>query len=119
MKFLADECCDLGLVEFLRMKGVEVDYVQELQQGVTDINVLNKAKDEKRILLTEDKDFGELVVRFNKPAYGIILLRFTPLEKKIKYQRVLKLIRKYPSKLPGSFIVADKQKFRIRPLKKV
>ena len=66
MKFLADECCDSGLVEFLRNADHQVDHIQELLQGVTDKEVLRKAKKERRILLTEDKVFGELVFRLKK-----------------------------------------------------
>lgn len=47
MKFLADECCDSGLVEFLRNADHQVDYIQELLQGVTDKEVLRKAKKRK------------------------------------------------------------------------
>ena len=118
MKFLADECCDLGLVEFLRKKGHQVDYIQESLQGLTDREVLKRAKKDERVLLTEDKDFGELVYRLRLPSHGIILLRFNPHDKKIKYQRLFQLISTYSKKLPGNFIVIDKQKFRIRPLKK-
>jgi predicted nuclease of predicted toxin-antitoxin system len=117
MRFLADECCDSGLVEFLRSTGHQVDYIQELLPGVTDIEVLLKAKNDKRILLTEDKDFGELVFRLKKPAYGIILLRFHPVEKDKKYRRLQQLVSRYSSKLPGNLIVVDTKKIRFRPLK--
>lgn len=74
MKFLADECCDYSMVQHLRNEGHRVDYIQENNPGVTDIEVLKSAFREKRVLITEDKDFGELVYRFKKPAYGIVLL---------------------------------------------
>jgi len=64
MKFLADECCDDGMVKYLREKGIDVTYIQESKSGIADSQVLSEAYQEKRILITEDKDFGELVYRF-------------------------------------------------------
>lgn len=61
MKFLVDECCDAELVLKLRSEGHNVLYVMELKPSATDKEILQKAYSENRILLTEDKDFGELV----------------------------------------------------------
>ena len=59
----------------LRDDGHDVTHVLEKIAGATDDEVLLAAYDEGRILLTEDKDFGELVYRLKKPSRGIILLR--------------------------------------------
>jgi predicted nuclease of predicted toxin-antitoxin system len=75
-----------------------------------------KAFAEKRILLTEDKDFGELIYRLKKPAYGIVLLRFKVRERHLKWSRLSELISQHGSKLEGHFIIADVAKFRFRPL---
>jgi predicted nuclease of predicted toxin-antitoxin system len=69
-----------------------------------------------RILLTEDKDFGELVYRLKKPSKGIILIRMAVGERKLKWPRLEKLIENYRDRLPGHFVVVDSQKFRFRPL---
>lgn len=68
LKFLADECCDTGLVASLRKDGHDVFYVLEEKAGVADEVVLEEAYTKGRILLTEDKDFGELVCRLRKSA---------------------------------------------------
>lgn len=75
MKFFADECCDTGMVASLRTEGHDVLYILEEEPGLRDELVLQKAYDQRRILLTEDKDFGELVYRLRKPAAGIVLIR--------------------------------------------
>lgn len=116
MKFLADECCDDGMIQYLREKGIDVLYIQESNSGSTDSQVLSEAYQKRRILITEDKDFGELVYRLKKPVYGIILLRFDPLEKEKKIQRLFDLITNYSSRLQGNFLVLDAEKTRIRPL---
>ena len=116
MKFLADECCDTGLVASLREDGHDVLYVLEQKTGVSDDEVLREAYDEERILLTEDKDFGELVYRLKKPSKGIILIRMDAKERHLKWPRLKKLIENYEERLSGYLVVIDSQKFRFRPL---
>ena len=116
MKFLADECCDTGLVATLREDGHDVLYVLEEKAGVSDDVVLLDAYNEERILLTEDKDFGDLVYRLKKPSKGIILIRIDVKERHMKWLRLKKLIEKYEERLPGHFVVIDTQKFRFRSL---
>ena len=77
LKFLADECCDLGLVTLLRAEGHDVRYQLEEKPSALDHDILEDAYKQERVLSTEDKDFGELVYRLRKPAKGIILIRFT------------------------------------------
>jgi predicted nuclease of predicted toxin-antitoxin system len=116
LKFLADECCDTGLVASLRKDGHDVLYVTEKKAGAIDDEILSDAYKEERILITEDKDFGELVYRFKKPTYGIVLLRVDVHERHIKWSRLKRLIDDYGTKLQGHFTVVDAQKFRFRPL---
>ena len=116
MKFLADECCDAGIVASLRAAGHDVAYVPERQAGISDDEVLQIAFAEGRILLTEDKDFGELVYRLKKPAYGMILIRIDVRERHRKWPRMEALIAKHQDELPGHFVVVDNDKFRFRPL---
>ena len=116
MKFLADECCDTGVVASLRADGHDVTYVLERQAGISDEEVLQNAFVEGRILLTEDKDFGELIYRLKKPAYGIILIRIDVQERHEKWPRLEALIAKHGDRLTGYFVVVDLNKYRFRPL---
>ena len=116
MRFLADECCDTGLVSSLRGDGHDVIYVLERKPGVSDDEVLIEAYNEERILITEDKDFGELVYRLKKPSRGIVLIRMDVKERHMKWLRLKKLIENYEERLAGHFVVIDTQKFRFRPL---
>ena len=112
MKFLADECCDRDLVGALRNAGYDVLYVLELKPGATDDEVLALAFDQQRILLTEDKDFGELVYRLKKPAHGIILIRIGVKNRSSKWPRIEKLLDAYPERCTGRFVVIDENKLR-------
>ena len=68
MKFLADECIERQIVDQLRHDGHIVLYVAELEPGISDQEVLDRANQEDAILLTADTDFGDLVFRQEKVA---------------------------------------------------
>jgi predicted nuclease of predicted toxin-antitoxin system len=116
VRFLADECCDEGLVRALRADGHDVLYVLEAMRGAPDDTVLDRAYSENRILLTEDKDFGELVYRLGRPARGIVLLRFDVIDRDQKVPHLLDLIERAGHRMPGAFVVLETDKVRIRPL---
>jgi len=67
MKFVADECCDAGLVSLLRSEGHDVAYVSELNAGASDKEVLGKSLAEERILITEDRILGNLSIALGNP----------------------------------------------------
>ena len=117
MNFLADECCDALLVAGLRRDGHDVLCVVESAPGIDDETVLKMASDQDRILLTEDKEFGELVVRLGYPAYSIVLLRMNPADNDAKLSRLREVLEKQASRLPHSFVVIDEGKARFRPFK--
>jgi predicted nuclease of predicted toxin-antitoxin system len=78
MRWLADECVDAALVRHLRGGGHDVIYAAEVAAGTTDAQLLRRANDEHRLLLTEDKDFGELVFRLHMTVPGLVLMRIAP-----------------------------------------
>jgi predicted nuclease of predicted toxin-antitoxin system len=63
MKFVADEGIDSQIVEKLRNEGHDIYYVAEFKAGTEDEKILEIANTEDRVLITRDKDFGELVYR--------------------------------------------------------
>ncbi len=70
MNFLADESVDKPIVEGLRRQNYIVGYVAEMDPGISDDLVLDLANREKALLLTADKDFGELVFRLRRLSSG-------------------------------------------------
>jgi predicted nuclease of predicted toxin-antitoxin system len=83
MRFLADESCDFILVRELRAAGHDVLAVSEITPRAEDSEVIDLALRGKRILLTEDKDFGQLVYAHGQETLGVIFLRFpSPFERK-------------------------------------
>ena len=69
MRFLADESCDFAAVHALRMAGHDVVAVSEFARGAEDTTVVDAARSQRRILLTEDKDFGQLVFAARSRKY--------------------------------------------------
>jgi predicted nuclease of predicted toxin-antitoxin system len=100
----------------LRAAGHDLLYIREVAVGADDGTVLQMATNESRILITEDKDFGELVVRLRLPAIGILLIRMEPADSSAKLARLLDVIRSHGDRLAGAFVVVDETKVRIRPL---
>lgn len=114
MKFLADESIDRPIVEKLRQEGYKVWYVAEMEPGISDDMVLDIANRESALLLTADKDFGELVFRLHRLMSGIILIRLAGLSPQLKAEIVAKMINKHLGELPNAFVVISPATFRIR-----
>lgn len=87
MRFLLDQSADARLVPYLRSLGHDVVRVgRDLPGGIPDTEVLSLAVAEKRILITDDKDFGELVFHRHLPHQGVVFFRlgdYTPLVTKV------------------------------------
>jgi predicted nuclease of predicted toxin-antitoxin system len=116
VKLLADECFSARLVEGLRQAGHDVLSIRETSPGILDHEVLSLAVAEGRDLHTEDKDFGELVVRDSKPNHGVLLLRMEDFALALKLQRLLDVIVSHEAKLPSHLTVVDVSKVRFRPI---
>ncbi len=76
MNFVADESSARPVIQALREAGHDVVAIAEVAKGATDEEVLDRALNEKRVLMTEDRDFGELVYARCRPSTGVILVRF-------------------------------------------
>ena len=119
MRWLADECdecIDAGLVSRLRDAGHDLSYTAEISSGATDADVLRQALAETRLLLTEDKGFGELVFRLKSPVPGVVLLRLDPEKHLLKWNRLDVAIARFGEKLFGRYLVIEEARFRSRPL---
>lgn len=116
MNFLADENIDTQVVERLRQEGHRVLYVAEMEPGITDDVVLAIATQDSALLLTSDKDFGELVFRLRQLTSGIVLLRLGGLPPMRKANIVAQVVAKHAEELPEAFTVITEKTVRIRKL---
>ncbi len=113
MRFLADESCDFAIVRALRAAGHDVKAVAEAALGSADTVVLELAVRERRVLLTEDKDFGQLVFAAAASASGVIFIRYPATARSLLPKIVLDLVNSEREGLPGSFTVVQPSRIRI------
>jgi len=114
VNLLADEGIDQPIVVALRQDGHDVVYIAELSPGVSDDDVLDRANDQGRVLLTADKDFGEMVFRQNRVHTGVVLIRLAGLGPQVKAETVCRVVRKHADEFIGSFSVVFSGLVRIR-----
>jgi predicted nuclease of predicted toxin-antitoxin system len=116
VRVLADESVDYPVVEALRNKGLDVKYIAETDAGISDSEVLAFANREERLLLTADKDFGELVYRVGMVHPGVILYRLSGLLNLEKIQIITKVFTDHMEEFPSHFTVITKTHLRIRKM---
>ncbi len=114
MNFLADEGVDRHIVERLRQDGHQVWYVAEMEPGISDDVVLALANREAALLLTADKDFGEMAFRQRLHTQGIVLIRLPGLSPSHRAGIVASVINRHATELPRAFSVIAPGIFRIR-----
>ena len=116
MRWLVDECVDAALVDLLLRHGHDVLDIAEIASASTDQVIMERASGEDRLLLTEDKDFGELIFRLSRPVPGLILLRIDPKLRAIKSERLQSAILNFGEALYGRYTVVEPARFRFRSL---
>jgi len=104
-------------VSILRSNNIEVLHISENYRGVSDEEIIRISKNPARIILTEDKDFGEWVYAHNEKNISVILLRYGFNETENITSILVNLLKKRGSDLFGKFTTITVQKIRIRSLK--
>lgn len=113
MRVLVDECAGPLVGRWLRDQGHEVISVFDEARGISDEEVLHKAVSENRILITVDKDFGEMIYRERREHYGVILLRLSDERALNKVRVISQLLDNHSQKLPKHFVTVTEDKVRI------
>ncbi|WP_397546397.1 DUF5615 family PIN-like protein [Rhodothermus marinus] len=116
LRFLVDESCDYIVVQALRQAGHDVLAVVESLRGAEDQKVAEYAWREKRIVITEDKDFGRLVYAQRQAQTGVVLVRFPASRRADLCPALLSLIQRYENQLAGTFVVLQPERVRFRKL---
>lgn len=112
MRFLVDECTGPTVARWLREQGHEVFSLYEDARGMSDDDALEKAFSEFRILITNDKDFGEKVYRERRPHHGVVLLRLQDEWAVSKITALRRLLETYADQLPNQFVVVTENQIR-------
>ncbi|MGC8644463.1 MAG: DUF5615 family PIN-like protein [Isosphaeraceae bacterium] len=116
MRFLANENFPLDAVEAIRKDGHDVSWIRTDAPGSKDRDILNRAESEQRILLTFDKDFGELAFQHGLPAScGIVLFRLRAASSAAIAVLVATALQSRTD-WAGHFSVVEEGRIRMRPL---
>lgn len=113
MRFMVDECVGPRVAEWLRDGGHDVYSVFDQARGTCDEWLVEKSYAEKRILITCDRDFGELIVRQNMPHHGVIFLRLADQRPASVAAVLSKLLSTYADRIVDRFVVVTETTVRI------
>jgi predicted nuclease of predicted toxin-antitoxin system len=119
LKFITDVNIEKPIADYLLESGFDIKWVADYNCELRDTDLLRLANREKRILVTNDKDFGELVFRQRWVSAGIILFRVRGQNTEDKLVLIKKLLHGYQSKLAKHFTVVTMNKIRIIPLQEL
>jgi predicted nuclease of predicted toxin-antitoxin system len=113
---LADENIDHKIIEAIREAGVEIYSIYETNRGLSDEAIIQLSKEPPRIILTEDKDFGEWVFAHNEKNISVIFLRYSFLETQKMINTLLQVLLNN-NNLFGNYTTLTTTKIRSRNIK--
>jgi predicted nuclease of predicted toxin-antitoxin system len=114
VRYLADENVERQIVEALRRAGNEVEYIAETLPGANDPEVLERANRGSAVLVTADKDFGELAYRRRQQNAGVVLLRLSGLTQERKVAIALQVFADHSEEFADAFSVVTETGVRVR-----
>ena len=112
MKFLIDECISRSVYLWLK-ENFDTKYICDIMPSVTDDQVLEYACSENRIIITRDKDFGDIIFRDKKQHKGVILLRLHLKHPANQLAILQKVMSEYETQLDGNFIIATDYSIKV------
>lgn len=115
MRFIVDESTGAAVAEYLRSAGHDTVVVAEDMPQADDEDILARASREKRIVVTNDKDFGDLVFHSGKVHAGVLLLRLRDESPENRVRVVRAVLEQQAHRLSGRFAVATDSTLRVRP----
>ncbi|MCP4594753.1 MAG: hypothetical protein GY842_28810 [bacterium] len=115
LKFLVDVGVGTGVEELLLARGYDTKTVRSIDPRMDDLGIVRLAHSEDRMVLTMDKDFGELVYHSAASHAGVLLLRLDDANGEEKRLVVEEILAAHQERMKNCFCVYQKGKLRIRP----
>ncbi len=112
MRFLVDECAGPKVAKWLLDDGHAVFSIFDSARGTSDDEILNKAFNENWILITTDKDFGEMVFRERRQHRGVVFLRLVDERAVNKIVVLQELLKNHAERLPERFVTVTESRVR-------
>jgi predicted nuclease of predicted toxin-antitoxin system len=116
--YFADECVARLIVDGLRARQLDVAWAIDICQGDSDDRALALATAAGRIVITDDRDFGELAIRNRQPAAGVIILSLYQLPAGVRESLAVDRIVEIGGRALGRLAVVEPGRTRLRPLPK-
>ena len=113
---IADENIDHQIIQSLRKLGIEIFSIYENERGKTDIDIVKSSRVPPRIILTEDKDFGEMVFQNGIRNISVVFIRYTFFETREMIEILKNLFLRSHNELFGKFTTVTTQKIRSRKI---
>ncbi len=110
---MADESCAGPVIRALRAAGHDVIAIAETAKGVTDEAVIERALTGSRVLITEDRDFGELLYARGRTSAGVVFLKFDSRARRTKLQATVEAVAKLGDRLRNGFTVIEPGRVRL------
>ncbi len=117
LRFLIDVGVGMGTENYLRGEGYDTKTVRDIDPRMEDEEIVRTAVSEDRMVVTMDKDFGELVYHFSMRHCGVLLLRLEDATGTEKLQVVRHIMENYSSRIRNCFCVYQNDRLRIRKIK--
>ena len=114
LKFLIDVGVSKKVEEWLIRNGYDIKTVRDINPRMDDDKILSIAAHENRMVITMDKDFGELVYHSNLTHSGVLLLRLEDAKADKKVKTIEKILSEYSDRLQNNFCVFQYGRLRIR-----
>jgi predicted nuclease of predicted toxin-antitoxin system len=114
VKVLVDVSAGQAVAAAIRQLGHDVEFVRDRDPKMPDVDILAWAVAEQRLVVTQDKDFGELVYHSGLPHAGVVLLRLDAARTALKVRVVTEIFTLHEAALPGRFTVYQNGRLRIR-----
>jgi predicted nuclease of predicted toxin-antitoxin system len=115
LRLIVDECCQTSTVAALRSAGHDVIYVRHSAPGISDEEVAAWALADDRILITEDYDFGGLVVRLDVRLPALVILAPAKGEPELRPVRLVEVLKRHGEALRGQITIIESERERTRP----
>lgn len=114
VKFLTDVGVGKKVEGWLAENGYDVEAIRDLDPRMSDQEILSIAIQDIRLVITMDKDFGEMVYHAGQQHTGVLLLRLEEASGEEKMRVVAEIVSGHADKLAGKFSVYQKGRLRIR-----
>ncbi len=114
LKILIEVGVGKAVENWLKNAGYDVLALRDIDPKMLDDEILEMAAKEKRLLITMDKDFGELVYYSGKSHAGVLLLRLEDATSQEKVKVIKNIFTEYEEDLAGHFCVYQNKRLRIR-----